>query len=60
MKDIKELIKSKPESLSQIAKNSGVSRQSIYNVMKGKQLSNTTLKLLCRYFNVDYKDYLED
>lgn len=48
-------------SMEQLSKNIGISRQTIYNIIDGKDNYKTsllTIKKICKYFNVDYKDYI--
>lgn len=46
-------------SLRQFAKECGVTRQTIYNILNGKYPpSLLTVKKICAYFGVDYKDYM--
>lgn len=48
-------------SLRRFAKEAGVSRPTISNILNGsrKNPSTLTVKKICRYFNVDWKDYIE-
>lgn len=58
-KDIKELIDTRTITLSELAKEIGTTRQTIYNVSQGKiNPSLLTVKKICAYFDVDYKDYI--
>ena len=46
-------------SVRQFAKECGVSRQTIINIMNGKTTpSLLTAKKICKYFSVNYKDYI--
>lgn len=60
MTKLKNLIEARSCSLTKLANDAKVSRQTLYNIQRGKTVSLTTLKLICRYFNVDYKNYLEE
>lgn len=59
MKNLKDLINDNLMiSLRQFAKESGVSRQTLYNIMNGFKPTVLTVKKICAYFKVDYKEYL--
>lgn len=46
-------------SVRRFAQECGVSRQTIVNIMYGKGTPTVlTVKKVCAYFGVDYKDYL--
>lgn len=62
---IKELILDRLEvSVSQFCREIGLSRTTIDNIMNdyetsiGKAPSLLTIKKICKYFGVDYKDYI--
>ena len=59
-KSIKELINDKlMVSLRQFEKEAGVTRQTVYNIQNGKgNPTLLTVKKICAYFGVDYKDYI--
>lgn len=62
MRKLKDLINDNLDvSLSKFAEAIGVSRPTIYNIindtMKHKP-SAYIVKRICKYFNVDYKEYL--
>lgn len=58
-KDLKDLIEMRTIPLRQFEKEIGVSRQTISNIMTGKTAASfLTVKKICNYFNVDYKEYL--
>ena len=59
-KSIKELINDKlMVSLRQFEKEAGVTRQTIYNIFNDKcKPTVLTVKKICAYFGVDYKDYI--
>lgn len=59
-KSIKELINDKlMVSLRQFEKKAGVTRQTIYNIFNDKcKPTVLTIKKICAYFGVDYKDYI--
>lgn len=58
---LKELINDRLViSLRQFEKVSGVTRQTVYNIMHDKaNPSVLTVKKICAYFGVDYKNYVE-
>lgn len=60
MKDLKTLIKNHSDiSISELAREIKVTRQTIYNVLNDKNIPTIpTIKSICKYFNVDYKDYV--
>lgn len=46
-------------SLRQFAKETGITRQTIYNIMNNKHAPEfLTIAKICAYFNVDYREYL--
>lgn len=59
---IRDLILDRLEvSVSQFGRECGVNRTTIYNIMHDKctsKLSLLTIKKICKYFNVDYKDFI--
>lgn len=57
---LKDLINERVETLEQLSEKIGVTRQTLQNVLNGKNPSLLTVKKICAYFGVDYKDYLED
>lgn len=59
-KSIKELINDKLMiSLRQFEKETGVTRQTVYNILNGKGNPTVlTVKKICAYFGVNYKDYI--
>lgn len=57
---LKELINERLMiSFRRFEKESGVSRQTIYNIMKGKTPSILTVKKICAYFKVDWRECIE-
>lgn len=59
MKDIKELLNEREVSLTQLSKETGVTRQTLNNIVQGNNKpSLLTVKKICTYFDVDYKDYI--
>ena len=59
MKNLKDLINTRTESLAAVAEKSGVTRQTLYTILQGKgKPSFLTVKKICAYFGVDYKDYI--
>lgn len=59
-KSIKRLIEENlMVSLRQFEKKAGVTRQTIYNIFNNKcKPTVLTVKKICVYFGVDYKDYI--
>lgn len=57
---LKDLINDKLDiPIRQFSKEIGVSRQTIYNILKGvKDIKINTLKKICEYFGVDYHEYI--
>lgn len=48
-------------SISKFADQVGISRPTIYNILNGtRKPSLPTVKRICKYFGVDWKDYVED
>lgn len=61
MKNIKDLINKRIEPLSEVAEKTGVTRQTLNNIARGTvNPSLLTVKKICAYFDVDYKDYIEE
>lgn len=60
MKDLKDLFDEKLMiSLRQFEKETGITRQTVYNVLGGKtKPTKLTIKKICAYFGVDFKDYI--
>lgn len=60
MKKIKDLILDKVEtSLYKFCAEVKISRTTIYNILNDKNSpSLPTVKKICRYFNVDFRDYI--
>lgn len=57
---LKDLINERMETLAKLSEKSGVSRQTLQNILKDKgKPSLLTVKKLCVYFGVDYKKFLE-
>lgn len=54
-----QLINTRTETLTALSGKIGVSRQTLQNILNNKvQPSLLTIKKICTYFNVDYKEYL--
>lgn len=54
-----QLINTRTETLTALSGKIGVSRQTLQNILNNKvQPSLLTIKKICKYFNVDYKEYL--
>lgn len=47
-------------TIAQRAERIGVHRATIHNILAGKQVSLLTVKKVCRYYGVDWRDYVED
>ncbi|MGN0805344.1 MAG: helix-turn-helix domain-containing protein [Candidatus Coproplasma sp.] len=60
MNKLKDLINdSLMISQRQFEKKTGISRQTIYNIMHDKGTPSVlTVKKICAFFGVDYKDYI--
>lgn len=60
MKKLKELLNKRSVSLDELAKATGVTRQTLYNIVYGKtKPSIMTVNKICDYFDVDYRDFDE-
>lgn len=56
---IKDLINSLTISQRKFCKEAGIDRSTIYNIMHDIHTpSNLTIKTICAYFGVDYRNYL--
>ena len=57
-----DLIKDRLEvSIRQMERETGISRSTISNIRDGKGTPYIhTIKKICKYFGVDWKDYVED
>ena len=56
---IKDLINSLTISQRKFCKETGIDRTTIYNIMHDIHTpSNLTIKTICAYFGVDYRNYL--
>ena len=56
---IKDLINSLTISQRKFCKEVGIDRSTIYNIMHDIHTpSNLTIKIICDYFGVDYRNYL--
>lgn len=60
MNKLQELIENnRTTSYEELAQAIGVSRQTLYNIVNGKGTPYIyTVKTICKYFGVDYKDYI--
>ncbi|MFQ6949120.1 MAG: helix-turn-helix domain-containing protein [Blautia hansenii] len=58
-KEFLMLIAEKGYSAEELAKKIGVSRLTIYNVIKRKPIRTGTAKKLCIFFEVNMMDYFE-
>lgn len=56
---LKTLIESYNGSLRKLSRECGISRPTLYNILGDKEVSYTTLKKVCKFFNVDFKNYLD-
>lgn len=58
---LKDLIINKLEiSIRQFCKEIKISRQTIDNILNDKHTPTLlTIKKICKYFNVDFKDYID-
>lgn len=56
---LKDLLNDRTETLAKLSEGIGVSRQTLQNCLNGKgKPSLLTVKKICAYFGVDYKDYI--
>lgn len=55
---LKDLINERMETLTKLSEKSGVTRQTLQNILNGKTPSLLTVKKICAYFGVDYKKYI--
>ena len=54
-----QLINTRSETLTVLSGKIGISRQTLQNILNNKvHPSLLTIKKICKYFNVDYKEYL--
>lgn len=61
MKKIEDLINQRIITKGQLCKEIGISRPTLDYILKGEKKSSLlTIKAICKYFNVDWKDYVED
>ena len=58
MKNLKDLINERTETLTRLSEKSGASRQTLQNVLNGKTPSLLTVKKICAYFGVDWHEYI--
>ena len=57
---LKKLIYERIEtSVSEFARKVGLSRQTVVNVLNGKKPSLLTTVKVCRYFGVNFENYLD-
>lgn len=58
---LKELINDKlMVTHRQFEKETGLSRQTLYSILNGAHKPHVlTVKIICKYFNVDWKEYVE-
>lgn len=59
MKQLKELIDTRTETFETLSKKIGTTKQTLFNVINNKGTpSILTVKKICKYFKVNYKDYI--
>lgn len=61
MNKLKDLINDRLMiSFRQFEKETGVTRQTVYNILNGKRKPTVlTVKKICAYFGVDFHDYIK-
>lgn len=50
-------------SMEELSQNIGISRQTIYNIIDKKEKykpSLLTIKKICKYFNVEWRDFVDE
>lgn len=57
--ELKELIENTPISISQLARETNLSRLTIRKVLKGEKVEILTVKKICAYFGKDWHDYVD-
>lgn len=59
MHKLSNLIKERKEPIDRLSRNTGISKGTIKSLFTGqRQPSLLTIKKICAYFGVDYKDYI--
>lgn len=59
MNKLAELVKGATVSISEISRGANISRQTIRKILRGEKVEFLSVKKICNYFSVDYKDYIE-
>lgn len=58
--NIKDLIENAPISYRRLSKEIGISRQCLHDIVNGtRKPTFYTVKKICAYFNVDWREYVE-
>ena len=59
MKQLKELIDTRMETFDTLSRKIGTTKQTLFKVINNKGTpSILTVKKICKYFKVNYKDYI--
>ena len=59
MKQLKDLIDTRTDTFETLTKKIGPTKQTLLNVINNKGTpSMLTVKKICKYFKVNYKDYI--
>ena len=59
MKQLKDLIDTRTVTYDVLSKKIGTTKQTLFNVINNKGTpSMLTVKKICKYFKVNYKDYI--
>lgn len=59
MKQLKDLIDTRTVTYDVLSKKIGTTKQTLFNIKNDKGTpSMLTVKKICKYFKVNYKDYL--
>lgn len=58
-KNLRDLLDEREVSFADIAEKTGLSRHTIYNVIKGNHNARrVTICKICNFFGVDWRDYI--
>ena len=59
MKQLKDLIDTRTETFDTLSRKIGTTKQTLFNVINNKGTpSILKVKKICKYFKVNYKDYI--
>lgn len=56
-KAFRTLLKNQTMTVSQIARGAGITRQTVHNILNGAIPSKLSVKKICKYLQVNWKDY---